>query len=111
MGSNIGEFREGCLTNLPTGRHPQLCGPVLCSMAIEIPRGILPDAIDGPDVILIKACSSLRLTYEIRLATFMARKAGGKVRLMVREDCFLDPALMEFAATHGLLVERRESRS
>jgi hypothetical protein len=36
-------------------------------------RGILPDAITDREIVLLKATSYLRLTYEIRLATFMAQ--------------------------------------
>jgi len=38
-------------------------------------RGILPDALKDESVILIKACSELRLTYELRLATIMAQQS------------------------------------
>ena len=39
-----------------------------------IPRGVLPDAVDDSFVYLFKACSSLRLTYEIKVAAFLAHQ-------------------------------------
>ena len=46
-------------------------------MDLSHARGILPDALKDESVILIKACSELRLTYELRLATFMRSRVGG----------------------------------
>jgi hypothetical protein len=70
-------------------------------------RAFLPDTVVDGSPMLFKACKMLRLTYEIRLATYFARKAGEILILQVREDCELSENLKSFTSEHRVLVRRR----
>jgi hypothetical protein len=48
----------------------------------QVARGSRPDAVSGNTWYLIKAASVVRLTYQIRLLTFLATERGA--RLVVR---------------------------
>jgi hypothetical protein len=71
------------------------------------PRGILPDAVTDDAVVLIKGCTTLRLTYEIRLATYMARQTRKRLLLVLMPECSLAPALRDFVDAHGIEIRRR----
>jgi hypothetical protein len=66
------------------------------------PRGCLPDALDKSRVILIKACSHLRLTYEIKLATYFAKQTTRKLVIAIPEKCDLAKALIVYAKEQGI---------
>jgi hypothetical protein len=70
-------------------------------------RGILPDAVNITDVILIKSCSGLRPTYEIRLATFMAQQMHRKLRLILTTGASAHSILTDYAGQHGVSIEHR----
>lgn len=72
------------------------------------PRAILPDAVNDSGVFLIKACSRLRLTYEVRLATFMAQQSGRRLEVVMTSDYQVAPAFSAFAKQHGLTISRHE---
>lgn len=72
-------------------------------------RGILPDALKDDSVILIKACPELRLTYELRLAAFMAQQSGRRLLVITTVDCTASSALQAFAREHGILIQRQKS--
>jgi hypothetical protein len=72
-------------------------------------RGILPDALTDDSVILIKACAELRLTYELRLATFMAQQTRRRLLVITSEDCTASSALQAFAREHGIVIRSHES--
>lgn len=63
----------------------------------------------GDRAILIKATSYQRLTYQIRLLTFLAAERGAVLVLVVRRECRLSPDLRAFQQKHRpwLKVERR----
>jgi hypothetical protein len=69
------------------------------------PRGILPDAMTQSDVILIKACSELRPTYEVRVATFMARQTQRRLRIILSGGCTPHASLIAYAQQHGVSLE------
>jgi len=69
-------------------------------------RGILPDAENGESVFLIKACRYLRLTHEVRLATFMAMQSGRRLEIVMAADYALAPALADFAKQYGIVIRR-----
>ncbi len=69
-------------------------------------RGFLPDAVKGGKVYLLKACSLLRLTYEIKLAAFMAKSKGMILVLDVQHGCSLSKALSEFAEAQRITINR-----
>jgi hypothetical protein len=52
------------------------------------PRGCLPDGVDKSRIILIKACSHLRLTYEIKLATYFAKQTSRRLVIAIPESHF-----------------------
>ena len=70
------------------------------------PRACLPDAVSSEAFILIKSCDKLRLTYEIRLATFMARESRRRLRLMVETSTIITVELRAFVAQHGVSIEQ-----
>lgn len=74
---------------------------------VGLPTGVRPDAVSDTHVVLIKACPTLRLTHQIRLAAFMAQTQAKRVLLVVREGCVLAPDLEAFIAEHGLIEVRR----
>ena len=78
-------------------------------MTAPKPRSILPDAVNGEAVFLIKACSVLHLTYEIRLATFMAQQSKRRLEIVMTTDYRVSPALDVFASKHGLTIRRHTS--
>ena len=72
-------------------------------------RGILPDALKDESVILIKACSELRLTYELRLATFIAQQSRRRLLVITTVDCTASSALQAFAREHGIVIRSHKS--
>jgi len=70
------------------------------------PRAVLPDAVNKDAVFLIKACGYLRLTYEVRLATFMAKQSGRRLEVVMAGDYSLAPELAAFAKQHGVVIRR-----
>jgi hypothetical protein len=72
-------------------------------------RGILPDAMKDESVILIKACSELRFTYELRLATFMAQQSRRHLLVITTVDCTASSALQAFAREHGIVIQSHKS--
>jgi hypothetical protein len=73
------------------------------------PRGCLPDAVSQDAFILIKSGSELRLTYEIRLATFMAQQSRKKLRLILQPSTVASAQLRAFAAKHGVSIEESKT--
>src|SRR5215208_1060232 len=72
-------------------------------------RGILPRALKDESVILIKACPELRLTYELRLATFMAQQSRRRLLVITTVDCSASSALQAFAREHGIVIRSHKS--
>jgi hypothetical protein len=78
-------------------------------MSERKPRSILPDAVKDDAVFLIKACSHLHLTYEVRLATFMAQQSSRHLEIVMTTDYRTSPALSAFAAKHSLSISRHRA--
>jgi hypothetical protein len=72
-------------------------------------RGILPDAVDDARVVLLKACIYLRLTYEIRTATFMAQKKNRTLVLACKKVCRFSPELESFLTKWASIVQVHRS--
>ena len=72
------------------------------------PRGTRPDAVVGATWYLIKNVSRLRLTYQIRLATYLAIDRRSRVVIRVPSAAELSADLDAFARAHAahLSVER-----
>lgn len=67
----------------------------------EWPRSTLPDAVDGDELILIKAASTLRATYQIRLLTYMAAKGGKVLVIDVPPTCVIHEDLQSLARRYA----------
>ena len=96
--------------------HPELSaarkysghyGPVPDSAGL--PGGVKFDAITDDYLVLIKDCSKLRLTHQIRLGTFAAQSERKCLLLLVRKDCDFDPLLEGFVNDQAPLIEVRRS--
>ena len=68
------------------------------------PRGFLPDAVTVDKIVLLKACSQLHLTYEIRLATFMALQTRRKLYVDIPQSTSIANELSAFAAQYGIAI-------
>jgi hypothetical protein len=63
----------------------------------QVARGSRPDASDGGgEFYLLKRVTRLRLTYQIRLLTFMAQQAGGHLTIRVPRGTRTSADLREF---------------
>ena len=72
-------------------------------------RGMLPDALKDDSVILVKACPELRLTYELRLAAFMAQQTRRRLLIITTVDCAATPELLSFAQQYGVVIQRNRA--
>jgi hypothetical protein len=68
---------------------------------------ILPDVLDDRRLVLIKACSALRLTREIVTAERVARASSRQFVLAVTDTCVLSNELEAFVETNRIVVFRR----
>jgi hypothetical protein len=66
----------------------------------QVPRGSRPDAVAGNDAYLVKAVSYLRLTYQIRLLTFLASESGARLTIRVPNGCSTSPELASFLSNN-----------
>ena len=68
------------------------------------PRGSAPDRIEGKQWTLLKSCSELHLTYQIRLLTYMATQHGTKLVISVPARCRISRDLPAFAGKYAQWV-------
>jgi hypothetical protein len=73
---------------------------------MEPVKFILPDALDDTRFVIIKACGSLRLTHEIRLAVALARESHREFVLAVDPACILSTDLSRFLSDSAATVIR-----
>ncbi len=73
-------------------------------------RALLPDTVTDDYVVLFKASSYQRLTYEIRLATYMAQARGLVLLISTPSHCRFSPELEAFVAEHRIRVKKGPSR-
>ncbi len=78
---------------------------------LDMQRGILPDALKDDAVMLIKSCPELRLTYELRVAAFMAQQTRRRLLVVTTVDCTTSPALQAFAREHMIVIQRHKYES
>jgi hypothetical protein len=71
----------------------------------RLPRGILPTYVTDKLVVLSKAAPTLRNTYEIRLALYMAKSKGLRFVLAVRPGAEIEPSVLSLLEAHGGKVE------
>ncbi|MDO3700957.1 hypothetical protein Q3W71_04600 [Micromonospora sp. C28SCA-DRY-2] len=77
----------------------------------QVARGSRPDvAVDGT-AYLLKRVSHLRLTYQIRLLTFMAEESGERLVIRVPRQATTSDDLREFVRQHRryVRIERVDS--
>jgi hypothetical protein len=67
----------------------------------QVLRGTLPDAEDSRYLYLIKACSELKLTYQIKMCAYLAKSLGKKVILQVPAGTKKSLKLAAFIKEHS----------
>jgi hypothetical protein len=74
----------------------------------QVARGSRPDAVSGAKAYLFKNVSELRLTYQIRLLTFLAAERGSRLVVRVPKSTRLSRDLRGFVTENSavLKVER-----
>ena len=68
-------------------------------------RGSRPDAVSGNTWYLIKATSLLRLTYQIRLLTFMAAERGARLVIRVPRSSRVSADLRAFVKVNSRVLK------
>jgi hypothetical protein len=71
----------------------------------QVARGARADAVSGGTRYLIKNVSSLRLTYQVRLLTFLASESRGRLIVHVPRSCRLSPDLKGFVRDHAAVLK------
>jgi hypothetical protein len=75
--------------------------------AHEVARGSRPDAVKGGVAYLFKNVSLLRLTYQVRLLTFLATEQGTRLVVVIPKSTKVSNELRAFARAHtALKIER-----
>lgn len=72
------------------------------------PRGVLPTYVTEKVVVLSKAGPSIRNTYEIRLALFMAKSRNLRFILAVRPGTLVETSVLDLLAEHDGLIEETQ---
>jgi hypothetical protein len=74
----------------------------------QIARGSRPDAENKKEIHLIKGCSMLGATYQVRLLAYRAFREKRKLVVTVPTDCILRPSLAALRREFpGLIRVRR----
>lgn len=68
----------------------------------------MPDAENTEALYLLKNVSELRLTYQVKLLTYMAHTKGKKLHIRLPSTAKVSPALQEYVRTHShsIKIER-----
>lgn len=72
------------------------------------PRAVLPTYVTDKVVVLSKAGPSIRNTYEIRLALFMAKSRNLRFVLAVRPGTLVETSVRDLLAEHDGLIEEAQ---
>jgi hypothetical protein len=67
---------------------------------------ILPDGMDDGRVVIIKACSELRLTRELQTAAAFALQTSRELILSVPSGCRIHDALLQFLKSNQATIAR-----
>ena len=70
----------------------------------QVARGSRPDAVSGNMWYLFKKVSELRLTYQIRLLTFLAADSGARIVIRLPKSSRLSEDLQEFVKVHNSVL-------
>lgn len=71
----------------------------------QVARGSLPDAETHNKIILIKRCSELRVTYQIKLLTYLAHQKQKKLVIELPKGAKIHRSLKEFRKQHSKLIK------
>jgi hypothetical protein len=71
----------------------------------QVARGSRPDAVSGATAYLFKNVSVLRLTYQIRLLTFLAGERGSRLVIRVPKATRLSEDLRRFTKENRASVK------
>lgn len=74
----------------------------------QVARTTRPDAERNGVLYLIKACSALRLTYQIYLMTYIAISQDRKLVIDVPKRCQLSSALRDWQKKHSQVIRVRK---
>jgi hypothetical protein len=75
----------------------------------RLAKSILPDGLDDARLVLVKACSTLRLTDEIRIAESVARETRRQFVIAAAEHCEFASELSTFVKSNGVVIVRTTS--
>lgn len=71
----------------------------------QTPRGSMPDADNGKALFLIKMVSEMRLTYQVKLLTYMAHSKGKKLHIRLPVAAKIHPTLRDYVRELGGLIK------
>lgn len=71
----------------------------------QVARGSRPDAVSGNTWYLVKAASPVRLTYQIRLLTFLAAERGARLVIKVPEASGVSGDLRAFVKANSRILK------
>jgi hypothetical protein len=71
----------------------------------QVARGSRPDAVSGAKAYLFKNVSELRLTYQIRLLTFLAGERGSRLVIQVPKSARLSRDLRGFVKENSAVLK------
>ena len=71
----------------------------------QTPRGARPDAEVGDKVYLIKNTFQLRLTYQIKILTYMAETKNKKLIIRLPKDAKIHVSLKDFVSSMAGLIK------
>lgn len=71
----------------------------------QVARGARPDAEVNGKLYLIKNVSLMRLTYQIKLLTYLAQLRGKKLRVQLPAKTKVHPSLRDFVRSHAEIVK------
>jgi len=71
----------------------------------QVARGSRPDAVSGNTWYLMKAASLVRLTYQIRLLTFMAAERGARLVIRVPGSSGVSADLRAFTKANSRVLK------
>jgi hypothetical protein len=75
----------------------------------QVLRGTLPDAEDAKHIYLLKAPSELKVTYQIKMCTYLAKSSGKKLVLQVPPQTKKSKGLAAYLKEHKETVVWRTS--
>ena len=71
----------------------------------QVPRGSRPDTISGGTWYLFKNASKLRLTYQIKMLTFLAKERGARVIIATPKSTRVSNDLRVFVKANSAVLK------